>query len=189
MFCDGSLFWSSDQLRGGAPYFRTRLPVDKVSATIRKAAELVDNREHELRTDYRIMDGRNQEIVIRSAGITHQLRSSHELLELNSEVLATSRGVVSRNGRSLLSARRNEPADYLIFRTVWADIRNVSQSLIQSASPEKTLGTIEYRDGEVFWVTVNEPKFKNLVTESSTSESAASNTPHASRELRSSDRL
>ena len=76
-----------------------------------------------------------------------ELHSWHELFEKNSELVVTSEGVGSLDGRDRDAVLAAEPQEYQRFRRVWSDIRSTVKSWIP-AQGEPFTGTVALgRDG------------------------------------------
>ncbi|MBI3467888.1 MAG: hypothetical protein HY000_33190 [Planctomycetes bacterium] len=78
------------------------------------------------------------------------MASWHELFEAGGRTVATRGGITGLSGRSRLEVLRYEPADYLYYRFVWAEIRLGASALIPSESRPVT-GELLIEAGAVSW--------------------------------------
>lgn len=146
---DGRVVWSDDPVTGGPPYRGARIDPEAVTALL-SAFEAdglfeLDELEHARFGP----DATFTTILLSSGGKRLRMRSWHELMESRGGV-ARKTGVVSTE-EPRLHALRDEPADYLFYRFVWADIRARARELIPSDG-DPVEGGVAEKDGRITWL-------------------------------------
>lgn len=154
IFClweDGTVVWSEDQLKGGAPFKTAKLPPEALSKTLKRfddrgAFDLpVKNRSHWG------PDSRFTKIVVRGTGIQFELESWHELSEAGGKAIADAHGLRGLEaGEKLIPALATQPAEYLHFRLVWLEVRLAAANLIPKSGAPVT-GTATMHAGKLTW--------------------------------------
>lgn len=111
---DGRIVWSSDRLRGGAPFRAGRVEPQKVAALLSRFENdgLFD--DEDLKRDHSGPDSSFICIGIKSGQKVVNMRSRHELIEASDK----------------LDELRKRTADYLFYRVVWSETRGKLTDLI-----------------------------------------------------------
>ena len=153
IFClwdDGTLVWSDDQQHGGAPFRSAQLSPD----TLTKTLEQFDDRGlfevPKLKHANWGPDSSFTKIVIRGKDHQLEMESWHELFESGGKTIAASHGLTGLNGKKLLPALAQEPAEYLHYRMTWLEIRLAAANLIPKAGTP-TAGTATMKAGKLSW--------------------------------------
>lgn len=148
---DGSIVWSHDQVQGGAPYFKAQLEVANVKSALARLVELGVFEVPKLSEPNFGPDSEFATILVRTSGKELKMNSWHERYELNGKAIASAHGVTGLNGKKLLPALLQEPADYLHYRMTWLELRLAAANLIPKSGvatdgiPEMTGGKLSWR--------------------------------------------
>lgn len=127
---DGYAVWSEDDLKGGAPFFHGQVPKERVASLLSRL------RADGLFVDARLAqanfgpDSRFTTILVRTGGDALRMQSWHERNEANGRLIASSSGLEPLDGTSRLAALKRQPAEYLYYRAVWAELRAAIQGLL-----------------------------------------------------------
>ncbi len=147
---DGSVVWSNDHVNGGSPYFTAQLKPNDVSDTLKKLAHLGVFDVPRLKEANFGPDSAFTTILVRTAGKELKMNSWHELSESNGKVVAADHGLSGLEGKKLLPALAEEPAEYLHYRMTWVELRLIAANLIPK-SGTKTTGVAKMLHGKLSW--------------------------------------
>ena len=147
---DGTIVWSSDHLKGGPPYLTAQVDPNDVSATLDRLAEIGVFELPQLNRARLGPDSQFTTLLVRTGGKELEMDSWHELYESNGKVVATDRGLTGLDGKKLLLALTEQPADYLHYRMTWLELRLSAANLIPKAG-EETAGVPVMLRGTLSW--------------------------------------
>jgi hypothetical protein len=145
---DGNLIWSTDEIRGENSFFKGHVEETVSEKCIR---ELLLTLADTTVRDYRVVDSEFISIFVSDGNKKIELRSCHELIEQNPELVATSLGIRLLNAESRSKALSLEPIEFILFRLSWSDVRRKLQSLAMGSKRISIEGQIERRDGKLFF--------------------------------------
>jgi hypothetical protein len=127
---DGHIVWSKDRIKGGAPYYSGRVDREQVAGLLLRFERDGLFSDKKLNNPNFGEDSHFTTLFIKSGKRQVEMSSWHEVVEANGKIVATSHGATPLEGRHRLEVIRNEPADYLHFRFVWAESRGKMIDLI-----------------------------------------------------------
>ena len=136
---DGRVVWSKDNLRGGQPYYQgkvDRTALQKVLSRIDEAGAFAASWVR--RTNFGPDSFCTGMFVVRGpkSFLSH---SWHELAEQNPNVVASSSGLTSLQGKSREEFLKTDDKDYLKYRALWGKMRTEVASLIPKTGEKKGL--------------------------------------------------
>jgi hypothetical protein len=147
---DGTVVWSNDQLNGGHPYLTAQLRPKDVSAALKRFADLGVFDIPRLKQPNFGPDSSFTTILLRYSGKELKMDSWHELYESNGKVIAAAHGLTGLDGKKLLPALAEQPADYLHYRMTWLELRLAAANLIPKSGRE-TSGVPTMLRGKLSW--------------------------------------
>lgn len=147
---DGTIVWSQDGLRGGAPYFESKIAAAEISSMLKRFDDLGAFDVPRLGQANFGPDSKFTTILVRTEGKELQMDSWHELYEANGKVIAADQGLTGLEGKKLLQALSEQPAEYLHYRLTWLQLRFEAAKLIPS-SGNKTVGVPNMLHGKLSW--------------------------------------
>ncbi|HXV63050.1 MAG TPA: hypothetical protein VEK15_20285 [Vicinamibacteria bacterium] len=147
---DGRIVWSDDPLEGGPPYRTAAFPSAQLETLLARLDEDGIFDIEELAHPQFGSDSPFTSILVKLGAKRLELRSWHELHEKGSQAIATSRGIVAREGRRRLDVLRSDTPEYLFFRLVWAELRARATSLIPK-SGNLVDGHVVIESGALSW--------------------------------------
>ena len=126
----GRVVYSGDQVGGGPPYYSGQIAPGRLErALARLDSQGVFSMLHPYMHNYGV-DSDYTVIDISADSQELQLRSWHELFELNPGLVSTSGGVEALEGRDRQAVLAEEPEDFRMFRRQWRAIRDELRKLI-----------------------------------------------------------
>ena len=131
---DGRLLWSSDRLKGGAPFRAGRIEAKKVATVLDRFEKDGLLGDDTLNRPLFGPDSQFITVLIRSGQKQAKMQSWHELIEEAVDMVVDHRGVSRLEGRRRLDVIRKAPADYQFFRFVWSEARSKLSELIPTES-------------------------------------------------------
>ena len=147
---DGHVVWSEDRLKGGAPYFVGQVPPARVSAVLSQVEREGAFANRQLANPRFGPDASFTTVFFKKGSSQLKMASWHELAEADGRLVARSHGLTSLANERLLEALRKEPAEYLFYRLVWAELRTLGASLIPSEG-HRVNGEVLKRGGTITW--------------------------------------
>jgi hypothetical protein len=127
---DGYAVWSSDRVKGGAPYRAGRVDSNKVADLLKQFEAVGLFADEKLNRGHFGPDSQYTTVHIKSGNRQVKMQSWHELFEMSDNLVADQHGVSVLEGRRRLEVLRKVPADYLFFRFVWSETRLKLSNLI-----------------------------------------------------------
>jgi len=127
---DGYAVWSEHQVKGGGPFFHGQISKERVSLLLRRLQS--DGLFADARLAYVNFgpDSRFTTMLVQTSGKTLKMQSWHEYAEARGGLIASSSGLEPLEGSARLAALKRQPADYLYYRAVWAELRAAIQGLL-----------------------------------------------------------
>lgn len=119
LFDDGRVAWSEDAVKGGAPY-RTAEPGPAAVEALQRAVAALDASTERTLTETRLgPDATYATLYVRAVGGRRVVMKSWHPRDPQSRVVATSRGLVAREGRDPAAVLAADTPDYQRFRKTW----------------------------------------------------------------------
>jgi hypothetical protein len=147
---DGSIVWSNDRIKGGSPYFKSKVDPKDVSATLKRLVSIGAFDVPRLGQANFGPDSQFTTILVQTDGKELKMDSWHELYESNGKVIAADHGLTGLGGKKLLQTLAEQPADYLHYRMSWLELKLAATNLIPS-SGDKTVGVPKMLHGKLTW--------------------------------------
>lgn len=148
---DGTLVWSADRLKGGAPFRTGKTDPNQVTALLARLEKEGLFQEKLIPTIYYGADSAFNTVLVKSGKQKIELRSWHELGETSDKYVADSFHIYTLQGKTRLATLKECPKDYLLFRMVWNDIRRRLSDLIPAES-QPCMGQTVLKAGVFTWV-------------------------------------
>jgi hypothetical protein len=108
---DGTVVWSSDHLNGGPPYLTAQVDPKDVSATLDRLVDIGVFELPQLKQARFGPDSKFTTLLVRTGGKELKMDSWHEPYESSGKVVAADRGLTGLDGKKLLLALAEQPAD------------------------------------------------------------------------------
>jgi len=121
---DGYAVWSENQVGGGPPYQTGDVDPQRLTAVLNKLEGAGVFRDPALKKPYFGLDSSSTVVAVADGCRALHMRSWHELFESNPNLVATSYGITSLDGRDREAVLRSEPKSYRHFRSVWKYVRD-----------------------------------------------------------------
>ena len=147
---DGTIVWSQDRLKGGGPYFESKIAPADVSAMLKRFDAIGVFDVPRLGQANFGPDSEFTTILVRTEGKVLQMDSWHELYESNGKVIAADRGLTGLEKKKLLQSLAEQPAEYLHYRLTWLQLRLDTANLIPTAG-SKAVGVPKMLHGKLSW--------------------------------------
>jgi hypothetical protein len=147
---DGYIVWSEDRIEGGAPYRAGRVSPVRVSVVLERIERDGAFGDKRLAQPCFGPDSRFTTILVKKAGRQLKMDSWHELAEAGGRVVARSCALTPLSSERRLDVLRKEPAEYLYYRLVWAELRGRASSLIPLES-QSVKGGVVMKEGIMAW--------------------------------------
>ncbi len=150
---DGRIIWSTDRIKGGAPYRAGRVDPKKVESLLSRFEQDGLFADEKLNRGNFGPDSSFTTVNIKLGKKQVKKQSWHELFEQLDTTVANHTGVSALQGRRRLDVLRASPADYLFFRFVWSETRLKLSDLIPPESvastgkPVMNAGALSWQDG------------------------------------------
>jgi hypothetical protein len=151
---DGEVVWSENMRKGGAPYRFGQIDSTKVERLLQRIAQRGIFEDALLKRSYVGADAPFTSLFIRSGDERVEMQSWHELSEDNDRVIATSSGLEPLSGRRWTNVLRREPAEYLYYRLMWAELRELLMEL-RPIDSKPIDGRMILRDRRLLWETLD----------------------------------
>jgi len=152
---DGKVIWSKDELNGGPPYFTGNIDSQKIDVFFQIINNKKINESSVKFKNYYGPDSAFIKIVVVKDANYIEMSSWHELYNANPNLVVTSFGIESLNGRSRQEVLSQQPKEYQEFLNVWSELRQASKSLIPEEG--QPAGDIKF---ELKRVIINDPPMK-----------------------------
>ncbi len=147
---DGTIVWSGDRLKGGAPYRTGHVNPKRVAALLARFEKIGLFDDKRLNYVNCGPDSQFTTVFIKSGKKQMTMCSWHELYEEFDEMVSDHNGVYRLEGRRRFEVLRKAPADYLFYRFVWAETRAKLADSIPDESKESG-GKPVMRAGKLSW--------------------------------------
>lgn len=149
---DGRVVWSSDRLKGGAPYREGQVDPARVTSLLKRfQSDGLYSDEIHKQSQFPI-DSAFVTILIRYGNQKAELQSAHELEENHDWIAAQQKKAPVLRENRRMNGLRKLPPDQLLFRFVWADARLrmadllPTDSTISQGSPVMKAGILSWQD-------------------------------------------
>lgn len=137
VFDDGRVLWSEDPVKGGAPFRVGQVPPSVLKALAGRVEGYDAAGRAALTTVSVGPDATHAVLYVRTDGDQHVLMKSWHPRDPKAQFVATSRGLVSREGRDPAAVLAADTAEYRRFRQVWAELEGELTRLTASAGSPK----------------------------------------------------
>ncbi len=140
---DGTVLWSKDNLKGGAPYYEGKVEVGVLENALNEIEKKETFSAPWAEKGNFGPDSSFLGILIVKGRKVFLSRSWHELYETNPDVVCMSYGLTPLNGARREDILKKDDKDYLKFRALWADLRGKIAMLVPKSGKQVdiTIGT------------------------------------------------
>src|SRR5262245_26905504 len=150
MWPDGTAVWSTDRLKGGAPYRTGKVEPKRVTEFLKRVESDGLFADKKSRWSHFGPDSRFTTILLKSGKDSITMQSWHELGEAGGGWAGTDGGLTMLDGKRRLDVIRKSSAEFLYFRFVWAETRGRLNDLMPAES-QPTSGRPVMKAGEYYW--------------------------------------
>ncbi len=148
---DGSIIWSDDRVKGGAPYRVGHVDPKKFVALLARFEKDGLFSDKKFNQGHYGPDSQFITVLAKSGKKKITMQSWHEVYE-ESGSLVDDHGVSGLNGRRRVDALRVLPPDYMFFRLLWSETRGKMadlippESTVSSGRPHMTAGVLSWQE-------------------------------------------
>src|SRR5262249_27490174 len=147
---DGTAVWSTDRLKGGAPYRTGKIEPKRVTEFLKRVETDGLFADKKTRWSHFGPDSQFTTIFLKSGKDSIKMSSWHELGEAGGGWAGRDGGLTMLDGKRRLDVIRQSSAEFLYFRFVWAETRGRLSDLLPAES-QPTSGRPVMKAGEYFW--------------------------------------
>ena len=129
---DGTMIYSKDFVRGGAPYYLTKVSSSQIGQVLEKLETLdVFTASSITNTRPLLIDAPENIIYVTDGQHRMEMRSHHDVLEANNKnIVVTSKGLKILKNENKDEIIMNDDSDYFEYRALWSELKNSFTSLI-----------------------------------------------------------
>ena len=135
---DGTMMWSEDSMKGGAPYRRGTIEPAAISELKAKLERRNAFEDSNINRHSYGPDSRWSGIVVRGREAYLDIRTWHELAEMNPNVVSISGSLRGLNGRNRDEVLAEDSKEYRGFRSAWSKIKAEMLALIPVEAQTET---------------------------------------------------
>src|SRR5258705_202643 len=143
LWADGTLCWSGDLQRGGAPYSVTHVEPRHVAELLEKLRPILDDRAEDAQS-YVVPDSESSELAILDGQHLLGMASSIESFERNPALVATDHGVESLQGRDRGQVIAAQSASHQRLRASWGKAVGALSALLPPSGERLNKQAFDY---------------------------------------------
>ena len=145
IWLDGTVVWSERPIRGGPPYWTGNIGPDNVNNLFLRISG-VDFFDVKLAFDIHCGPGDwFTGLSVNGGNRSRYLQSRHEIVELDDNLVETSRGVRRLDGRTREEISARWDKDYKKFRSIWTKTRNLITDVVPKTGKQVPSETIIFK--------------------------------------------
>lgn len=143
IWADGTIIWSGDRSRGGAPYFLASLPVGSVTQLLfEQHARLVAT----TRKEFVVPDSEYAEIALVQGDRLAALKSCIPVFESDQRLVATDHGIEALDGRERAAVLATQSREFREFRDAWTRCADALLAAIPPSGDRIGLESFRYAE-------------------------------------------